>query len=306
MPTLHSFNEWSRLRSIVVGRAQGAAWPGHDPVFCEHVIDQPFGDYRIQSGAVPTWLTEEADQELEAMCDTLRDFGVEVHRPQDNDFVHSQGMYNYCPRDRVLVAGNIAIDVCMMFPCRDQEINYLRHVLPEQAVIHMPRDQGMIMDAANVCRLGDDWLYLLSRSGNQAALDWLRQTLPGVRIHACDFYQGIHIDSTIVPVREGLVVINSERVSPDTVPECLQHWDKIWIDRCTPQSFYKYPYSSAWIGLNMLSIDADHVMVDAQQHELCRQLESHGVTPVPMSLRHSRTLGGGFHCVTLDLWRSDD
>jgi hypothetical protein len=28
-----------------------------------------------------------------------------------------------------------------------------------------------------------------------------------------------------------------------------------------------------------------------------------GMTVIPLELRHSRTLGGGFHCVTLDLHR---
>jgi len=26
---------------------------------------------------------------------------------------------------------------------------------------------------------------------------------------------------------------------------------------------------------------------------------------IPHELRHSRTLGGGFHCVTLDTWRQE-
>jgi glycine amidinotransferase/scyllo-inosamine-4-phosphate amidinotransferase 1 len=32
-------------------------------------------------------------------------------------------------------------------------------------------------------------------------------------------------------------------------------------------------------------------------------LEQHKFTVIPQELRHSRTLGGGFHCVTLDTRR---
>jgi N-dimethylarginine dimethylaminohydrolase len=32
-------------------------------------------------------------------------------------------------------------------------------------------------------------------------------------------------------------------------------------------------------------------------------LESKGLTVVPLKLRHSRMMGGGFHCVTLDIRR---
>ena len=43
--------------------------------------------------------------------------------------------------------------------------------------------------------------------------------------------------------------------------------------------------------------------VDKNQTELIKTLERHSMTVVPLELRHSRTLGGGFHCVTLDLFR---
>jgi N-dimethylarginine dimethylaminohydrolase len=69
------------------------------------------------------------------------------------------------------------------------------------------------------------------------------------------------------------------------------------------QSFYEYPYASKWIGMNMLSIDPKTVIVDRQQVELIEDLERANFTVIPLQMRHSRTLGGGFHCVTLDLIR---
>ena len=62
----------------------------------------------------------------------------------------------------------------MMYPCRDQEIIVLDEVTHKTHDIrHMPRDQGMVLDAANIARLGDTWLFLESYSGNRAAYDWL-------------------------------------------------------------------------------------------------------------------------------------
>jgi N-dimethylarginine dimethylaminohydrolase len=87
------------------------------------------------------------------------------------------------------------------------------------------------------------------------------------------------------------------------VPKCLAGWDKIWVTEVEEQGFYQYPYASKWIALNMLSINPQTVIVDAAQTVLIKRLEQHGLTVVPASLRHSRTLGGGFHCVTLDLCR---
>ena len=37
---------------------------------------------------------------------------------------------------------------------------------------------------------------------------------------------------------------------------------------------------------------------------LIKQLESHGIDVLALDVRHARTLGGGFHCVTLDLERT--
>jgi N-dimethylarginine dimethylaminohydrolase len=53
----------------------------------------------------------------------------------------------------------------------------------------------------------------------------------------------------------------------------------------------------------MLSVDPNTVIVDRQQYKLIEDLERAGFTTIPLQMRHARTLGGGFHCVTLDLIR---
>lgn len=44
-------------------------------------------------------------------------------------------------------------------------------------------------------------------------------------------------------------------------------------------------------------------VVDKHQTELIKLLESRGIDVRPILLRHGRTLGGGFHCITLDVRR---
>ena len=132
----------------------------------------------------------------------------------------------------------------------------------------------------------------------------LQQQFPDVEIELCNFYAGVHIDSTIVALREGLVMLNAARVRPDSVPKVFEHWDKIWVDEVVAQNFYQYPYASKWIAMNMLTVDPNTVIVDKYQTELMRKLEQRNFTVIPLELRQSRTLGGGFHCVTLDLVRS--
>jgi len=193
----------------------------------------------------------------------------------------------------------------MMYPCRNQEIETLINVTQGNTVITMPRNQGMVLDAANVLRIDDRWLFLESASGNQAAYQWLCETLPDIKIELCNFYAGVHIDSTIVVLRPGVVMLNGSRVRSNQCPQVFDGWMKIYISDVVPQSFYQYPYASKWIGLNMLSIDPETVIVDAAQRGLITILEQLKFTVIPHTLRHSRTLGGGFHCVTLDTWRQN-
>ena len=302
---ISSWNEWDKLRSIVVGSALGANWPSNDPVFAKESEKTSWKETPVPSGPVPSWIVEEAEQELDALARILTELDVEVYRPTPRNFVETDGMYNYCPRDRLLVAGNDIVDCAMMYPCRDQEIETLGFITDGAPVLHMPRDRDLVLDAANISRLNDTWLYLESASGNRKAYEWLCNEFPNINIELCNFYTGVHIDSTIVPLREGLVMLNASRVTEANCPKVFENWDKIWIEDCVAQDFYQYPYASKWIAMNCLSVDPQTVIMDAEQTEIITILERRGFTVIPHTLSHSRTLGGGFHCVTLDLWRED-
>ena len=299
-------NEWDPLEAIVVGSATHANWPTTDPVFAEEGQRTLWKDSPIPSGPVPQFIIDQANRELGTLSETLLRLGVTVYRPQPMNFVETHGMYNYCPRDRLLVWNDIMVDVNMMYPCRDQEIqNYSRLLAQARQVVTMPRHQGLVLDAANVCRLGDTWLFLESASGNRAAYEWLSAQFPQVNIELCNFYAGVHIDSTIVPLREGLVMLNADRVTTQNCPRAFRDWQKIWVtdDMIVPQDFYQYPYASKWIAMNMLVVNPETVILDAAQTQLITIIKKHNIDSIPLTLSHSRTLGGGFHCVTLDTRR---
>ena len=201
---INSSNEWGRLKSVVVGSATNANWPSDDPVFAEEAKKTTWTATPVPGGPVPQWIIDEANEDLEILADTLTKLKISVYRPKDLDFVKLGGMYNYCPRDRLIIAGTTVIVPNMMYPCRNMEEVALDAVLDAaEHYIYMPRDQGMIMDAANVCRMNDRWLFLESPSGNRLAYEWLCAKLPDIQIDLVNFYSGVHIDSTITPLREG-------------------------------------------------------------------------------------------------------
>jgi len=297
-------NEWDPLKKVIVGSATHANWPVNDPVFARESEKTTWQETPVPSGPVPQHIIDQANQDLDNLANTLMSLGVEVVRPDPLNFQTHDGMYNYCPRDRLLVYGSTIVDPAMMYPCRDMELQCYHDIVDAASDYKfMPRNEGFVLDAANVCRLGDKMLYLESASGNKKAYNWLCEQFTDVAIELCNFYAGVHIDSTIVPLREGLVMLNASRVNFDNVPRVFDGWHKIWVNDVVAQDFYQYPYASKWIAMNMLVVDPHTVICDQNQPKLIQTLESYKFDVIPLELRHSRTLGGGFHCVTLDLVR---
>jgi len=60
---------------------------------------------------------------------------------------------------------------------------------------------------------------------------------------------------------------------------------------------------SDWIDMNAFSISPNLVVVDRNQPTLIKFLEKQGLDVIPLKLRHSKMLGGGPHCITLDVKR---
>lgn len=301
---IYSVNEWDPLKRVVVGSATDANWPTTDPVFNQESTKTTWHESPVPRGPVPQRIIDEANEDLDGLATTLMSLGVEVVRPDPLNFQVHDGMYNYCPRDRLLIYGDTIVNPVMMYPCRDMELQCYHDIVDSAAnYLYMPRNEGMILDAANVLRLNDHLLFLKSCSGNEPALNWLREVMPDVTVESCEFYSGVHIDSTIVPLREGLVMLNASRVTEQNCPKVFDNWEKIWVNDVVAQDFYQYPYASKWIALNLLVVDPHTVIMDQNQKALIKILEHHSFTVIPLELRHSRTLGGGFHCVTLDLLR---
>ena len=300
---LNSWNEWGTLKEIILGTATNAHWPVNCASFRNLEKTTSWKETPVPSGPIDKKIIDETNYDLEKFKETLESLLIKVYRPSDLDFQTFDGMYNYCPRDRVLVVGNTAINAPMLYPTRLKELEAIIDLVPNIIKCHDPE---VVFDAANICRLGNDLLYLVSESGNKKGAEWLQSILPDHRIHILDnIYSGVHIDSTISPVREGLVVLNGDRINQDNLPAIFKSWDKIWItgDDIVPQGFTNYPYASKYIALNFLTVNPNLIICDPHQFYLRTELEKYNVESIGIELRHSRTLGGGHHCVTLDLVR---
>jgi glycine amidinotransferase len=335
---ISSNNEWDKLKSIVVGTASGANWPTMDPTFSINWEATLFKELPHPKGPVPQHVIDEANEDLNELSKVLESAGVKVYRPHNNNYAALVGntrwttdqMYGYCPRDTHLVIGENVIEAPMSYRSRQMEADVLSEVR-QKAIEHgsnwvaAPRpalpigthylanekvllsENEPIFDAANCLRLNRDILYLKSCTGNRRGADWLQRFLGNeYKVHVLDdIYAYSHIDSTIAPINEGLVVLNRSRIRLENMPEIFakQKWDIIWFDDPVPIPFFQYPYASPWIGMNLLMLDPKTAIVDKHQIHLIKELEKKKIEVWALELRHARTLGGGFHCVTLDLHR---
>ena len=341
MSVVWSCNEWDPLEEVIVGNPLRARFPTADPsTRLAEFPDRSLED--IPQGPFPQQIIEETEEDLGAFIAVLKEQGVEVKRPEtwphESKFstIHweSQGYYNYCPRDIMLVIGDHIIETPNVIRSRAQETMSYRKILvdylksgakwygaPKPMLLDSlfevdlkrptPRNDEPAFDAANVLRLGQDLIYLVSGTGNELGGQWL-QTILGetFRVHYLkDVYYGSHIDSTFVALRPGLVLCNPGRLNDDTLPEILKQWEVIYSPPMESQDRYDADYlsrsiGSKWIDMNAFSINPDLVVVDRDQPALIKLLEKQGLDVIPLKLRHSKMLGGGFHCVTLDIRRA--
>ncbi|MFI9306722.1 inosamine-phosphate amidinotransferase 1 [Streptomyces triculaminicus] len=333
-------NEWDPLEEIIVGTAVGARVPRADrSVFAVEYA----GDYerqdQVPSGVYPDRVLKETEEELHILCEELEGLGVTVRRPQERDNSalittpdwQTDGFHDYCPRDGLLSVGQTIIESPMALRARFLESLAYKDILLEYFAsgsrwISAPKprltdamydpsapagerllDLEPVFDAANVLRFGTDLLYLVSDSGNELGARWL-QSAVGDRytVHPCrKLYASTHVDSTIVPLRPGLVLINPSRVDDENMPDFLRSWQTITCPELVDIGFTgDKPHCSVWIGMNLLVVRPDLAVVDRRQTELIKLLEKNGMDVLPLQLTHSRTLGGGFHCATLDVRRS--
>lgn len=115
---INSHNEWDRLSEIIVGTAKGSmgvlTWTKPYPI-PENILERA---YLLAKEAFPEWFLNEISEDLEGLCDVLRQFGATVHRPDPDNvskmyssqFWSSTGNNIYNTRDLHLIVGNNVIE----------------------------------------------------------------------------------------------------------------------------------------------------------------------------------------------------
>jgi len=328
-------NEYGKLKTVIVGRIRGGCWPKED-LFFNRMMSLSTYPGTLERGPIPKDIVDLTEQELTLFKNILMENDVKVYRPEPTDWTESTvdyghittGMHSFSARDLLLSIGNKVIECPTPYISRQHEFRCFDDI-KQQAIadgcvwIAAPRarmenkemvivDSKMklterypIFDAANVMKIDDKLLYLVSSTANKSGARWL-QNVVGSEFEVVvweDVYAHAHIDSTLISLAKNKILINGTRVNDDTLPKFMKDYEKIWVNEIEDKPFYKFPYASKWIGMNILSIDPETVIVDSTYKSLIDKLKGNKFKVIETPMTHSRTLGGGFHCITCDLER---
>ncbi|RNH93499.1 inosamine-phosphate amidinotransferase 1 [Micromonospora aurantiaca] len=356
----NSFDEWSRLREVVVGRAEH---------YTAHDVDTSWSLFYFENVApvladggggellpIPARLVDELNEDIAGLVEALTGCGVRVLRPappgKEVDIASPLWTARATPplnvRDQTIVLGDTIVETAPHIRARIFENDLLKPLLyryyaagsnwlsmPRPALgagsldaayfhrrgIDVSRATGletapgidglgleMVFDGAQCLRLGRDVLVNVANHNHELALRWLTHNLPKLRFHRLDAMADNHIDSIVVVLRPGLMLLRSPQYLP-FLPKTMQSWEAIYPPPTVePEPDYRdfgfvVPTASRYIDINVLSIDETTVVVNTHYPELIQLLEQRGLTVVPVRHRHRRLFGGGFHCFTLDTVR---
>jgi glycine amidinotransferase len=163
-------------------------------------------------------------------------------------------------------------------------------------------------DAACFTRCGRDIFWQPDLVSNELGAEWLRRHLgPAFRIHRIEFREPIptHIDTTLVPVRPGVVLINPARPCTNGILELFKA--NGWQVVAAPRSVRTGPASardvSNWISMNILMLDERTVIVEQAETPTIELMRSLGCEVITCPFDRVYPFGGGFHCCTADIRR---
>jgi amino acid adenylation domain-containing protein len=163
-------------------------------------------------------------------------------------------------------------------------------------------------DAADFVRFGRDIFVQKSHVTNSLGIEWVRRHLgEKYRVHEVQSLcpQALHIDTTLVPLAPGKVLVNPLFIDVDNLPDYFKSWDILLAPKPnrTPMTLYDTKVISQWVNMNVLSLDEERVIVEKSQESMIQSLKDWGFKPIPCEFESYYPFMGSFHCATLDVRR---
>ncbi len=250
------------------------------------------------------------------------------------------GLYAAMPRDILLVVKNKIIVAPMSWRCRYREIEAYLDLLTRYKefgyeIVIAPRPElkddlyepvagdigdtfepvlngsEPVFDAADFIVLDKIIIGQKSLVTNDAGINWLKREVSNdFKIYILKFNDPhpMHIDATFLPLREGLILINPERVDAETVRAQLPTEIKSWefVEAPFPVMKSDSPprfFSSDWLNMNILMLNLSMAIVEENQTPLITLLGERGIKAISCPFQYFQCFGGSFHCAVVETSR---
>jgi len=333
-----SSSEWSKLRSVIVGRAKGSIFPYQSERVARAIVPEEFLHEFKPHNPFPEYILQAADRELDQLVSILEKEGIKVQRARDVDWNKIGGYTGAMARDGIMVVGNHVIEAPYSWSCRRQEIELaFGHILadlekdPRVRVFRAEFPEGRdtiydddaegsespyvinnsrpAFDTADFVRVGNTIVGQLSHVTNPAGIDYLRERLPegyNVQIIEVNDPAAMHIDATLLALRKGLLLYHPKKCTYESLSsyDVFKGWEILPFP-IMPKSRTEPPYfmTTPWLIMNVLSIGSGKVIIEEKDTEFGEWLKARGVEPIYCPFQHVHSIGGSFHCATVDLIR---
>lgn len=303
MIELHITNEFSRLRSVVLGRAKSN---GPTPKL-EEAYD-PKSAKHIQEGTYP----EEIDmvKEMDAVAAVFKKYDVEVYRPeiiQDYNQIFSRDI-GFVIEDKFLKAN--------ILPDRENEFTAIEHIwsqvskenrirFPEEAHIEggdvMPHGDYIFVGTYR----GDDYADYITARTNMKAVEFLQEIFPQKKVKSFNLRKSntipednaLHLDCCFQPIGKGKCIIHKNGFLEEEEYEWLV--DFFGKENC----FHIDKTEMYHMNSNIFSISEDVIISERNFTRLNKWLRSEGFTVEEVPYFEISKQEGLLRCSTMPLVR---
>lgn len=294
----------------------------------------------------PAEILEKAQRELDGFAAVLEEHGVQVYRPKEVDWLKVGGYTGSMPRDTLMTVGNTLIESPFAWRCRQEEVDLAYSDILDQLctsdsarICRPPKIVGKdtiydgiaetngvnggkgwainnsrpAFDTADFMRFGKTIIGQISNVTNPKGIQYLQAIIPeGYTVEILETTFDLttrHIDTTIMPLRQGLMLYVPTRTTETSIRKhaIFRDWEIHAYPFVPKPRLPPSPPSymcSEWLCVNVLSLDGRIVFIEENNVEFADWLrEKFDMEPILLPFENVNSIGGSFHCATSDLVR---